>query len=47
MALSYIEALAETGVDIVKFHIHLAEAESSIYEPFRVKFSSLDETRFI
>jgi len=46
MALSYIDALAETGVDAVKFQVHIAEAESSIYEPFRVEFSNQDKTRF-
>lgn len=46
LALSYINALAETGVDAVKFQVHMAEAESSEYEPFRVKFSQQDKTRF-
>lgn len=46
MAHAYIDALADTGVNAVKFQIHLADAESSIYEPFRVKFSYEDETRF-
>lgn len=46
MAHSYIEALAPTGVDAVKFQIHLAHAESSIYEPFRTKFSFQDKTRY-
>ncbi|MGW1455085.1 N-acetylneuraminate synthase family protein [Salegentibacter agarivorans] len=46
LALSYIEALAETGVDAVKFQIHIAEAESSEFEPFRIKFSEQDKTRF-
>ncbi len=46
MAMSYIDALAQTGVDAVKFQIHIAEAESSIYEPFRIKFSEQDKTRF-
>ncbi|MGY5850404.1 N-acetylneuraminate synthase family protein [Salegentibacter sp. F14] len=46
IALSYIDALAEMGVDAVKFQVHIAEAESSIYEPFRVKFSEQDKTRF-
>lgn len=46
IAHSYIDALAKTGVDAVKFQIHIAEAESSIHEPFRVKFSSQDKTRF-
>jgi len=43
---SYIEALAKTGVHAVKFQLHIAEAESSIHEPFRVKFSYEDNTRF-
>lgn len=46
LAHSYIDALAETGVDAVKFQTHIAEAESSIFEPFRVKFSYEDATRF-
>ncbi len=43
---SYIDALADTGVNAIKFQTHIAEAESSIYEPFRVKFSYEDKTRF-
>jgi N-acetylneuraminate synthase len=42
---SYIDALSETGVDAIKFQTHIAEAESSIHEPFRVKFSYEDTTR--
>lgn len=42
---AYIDALAETGVNVIKFQMHIAEAESSIYEPFRVKFSKQDATR--
>ncbi len=43
---SYIDALADTGIDAVKFQTHIAEAESSIYEPFRIPFSYVDKTRF-
>jgi N,N'-diacetyllegionaminate synthase len=43
---SYIDALANTGVDAIKFQIHIAQAESSEYEPFRVKFSYEDDTRY-
>jgi len=43
---SYIDALAETGVDVIKFQTHIAEAESSEYEPFRVNFSYVDKTRY-
>lgn len=46
IAHSYIDALAKTGVDAVKFQTHIAEAESSSFEPFRVKFSYEDDTRF-
>jgi len=43
---SYIDALAEAGVDAVKFQTHIAEAESSEHEPFRVNFSYEDKTRY-
>jgi N,N'-diacetyllegionaminate synthase len=43
---SYIDALSSTGLSAIKFQTHLAEAESSEYEPFRVNFSYVDETRF-
>jgi N-acetylneuraminate synthase len=46
IAHSYIDALAACGVDAVKFQTHIAEAESSEFESFRVKFSYEDETRF-
>lgn len=46
MAHSYIDALSKTGVNAIKFQTHIAEAESSIYEPFRVQFSKQDDTRF-
>lgn len=46
IAHSYIDALAETGVDAVKFQTHLAHAESSAHEPFRIKFSYEDATRY-
>jgi N-acetylneuraminate synthase len=43
---SYIDALADTGIHAVKFQMHIAEAESSAFEPFRIKFSYEDETRY-
>lgn len=46
IAHSYIDALAKTGVHAVKFQTHIAASESSIYEPFRVKFSYEDKTRY-
>lgn len=46
IAHSYIDALAELGVNTIKFQMHIAEAESSEYEQFRVPFSYEDKTRF-
>ena len=43
---SYIDAVAATGADAIKFQTHIAEAESSMQEPFRVNFSYEDATRF-
>jgi len=45
-AHAYIDAAAKAGVDAVKFQTHIADAESSHEEPWRVKFSPQDETRF-
>lgn len=46
MAHSYIDAVAKTGCTAIKFQTHIAKVESSIHEPFRVKFSKQDATRF-
>lgn len=43
---SYVDAVAKTGVQAIKFQMHIAEAESSIHEPFRIKFSKEDATRY-
>ncbi|MEZ4825561.1 MAG: N-acetylneuraminate synthase family protein [Bacteroidia bacterium] len=43
---SYIDAVSKTGADAIKFQTHIAAAESSEYEPFRVKFSYEDKTRY-
>lgn len=46
MAHAYIDAIARAGADAVKFQTHIAEAESSPQEPWRVKFSPQDASRF-
>ncbi len=46
IAHSYIDALATAGVDTVKFQMHIASAESSRFEQFRVNFSYEDKTRY-
>lgn len=45
-AHNYIDAVATTGVNAIKFQTHIADAESSIHEPFRVKFTDAYATRF-
>ena len=42
----FIEAIADAGADAVKFQTHLAASESTPSEPWRVKFSPQDATRF-
>ncbi len=46
MAHNYIEAVSKTKVDAIKFQTHIADAESSVHEPFRIQFSKIDKTRF-
>ncbi|MGI9463747.1 MAG: N-acetylneuraminate synthase family protein, partial [Aestuariivirgaceae bacterium] len=45
-AHAYIDAAATAGADAVKFQTHIAAAESTPHEPWRVKFSDQDETRY-
>jgi len=46
MAHAYIDAIANSGADAVKFQTHIAAAESTAGEPWRVKFSEQDATRY-
>src|SRR6266542_446259 len=46
MAHAFIDAIAKAGADAVKFQTHIASAESTPAEPWRVKFSSQDATRY-
>ena len=46
LAHAFIDAAAETGADAIKFQTHIADAESTLDEAFRVKFSKQDATRF-
>lgn len=45
-ALSFIDLAKTVGAHAVKFQMHFAAIESSTAEPWRVKFSKQDETRF-
>jgi N,N'-diacetyllegionaminate synthase len=46
MAHAYIDAIANAGADAVKFQTHIAAAESTPNEPWRVHFSRQDATRY-
>ena len=45
-AHAYIDAVADCGADAVKFQTHIAAAESTPDEPWRIKFSPQDATRY-
>jgi len=45
-AHAYIDAVAKAGADAIKFQTHIAAAESTPSEPWRVKFSRQDVTRY-
>ena len=46
MAHAFIDAVAKAGADAIKFQTHIAAAESTPGEPWRVKFSTQDATRY-
>lgn len=45
-AHAFIDAVAKTGANAIKFQTHIAHAESTPAEPWRVKFSLQDDTRY-
>jgi len=45
-AHAFIDAIANAGAQAVKFQTHIADAESSPDEPWRVKFSKQDASRY-
>lgn len=45
IAHSYIDALCNVGINAIKFQTHIAEAESSPDEKFRIEFSFEDKSR--
>jgi N-acetylneuraminate synthase len=45
-AHTFIDAAAQAGADAVKFQTHFADDESTRDEPFRVKFSKQDSSRY-
>lgn len=46
VAHAFVDAIADAGADAVKFQTHIAAAESTPSEPWRVRFSPADETRY-
>jgi N-acetylneuraminate synthase len=46
MAHAFIDAIADAGADGIKFQTHIAVAETTSREPWRVKFSQQDTTRY-
>jgi N-acetylneuraminate synthase len=46
LAHAFVDAIADAGADAVKFQTHIAAAESTPSEPFRVTFSRQDQTRY-
>lgn len=46
MAHAFIDAAAGAGVNAIKFQTHIAAEESTAAEPWRVKFSRQDATRY-
>lgn len=45
-AHAFIDAIASAGADAIKFQTHIAAAESTPQEPWRVKFSKQDTSRY-
>jgi len=46
LAHAFVDAIADAGADAVKFQTHIASAESTPAEPFRVIFSRQDASRY-
>ncbi|MEO0562497.1 MAG: N-acetylneuraminate synthase family protein, partial [Chloroflexota bacterium] len=46
LAHAFIDAAAKANANAIKFQTHIADAESTPQEPWRVKFSPQDETRY-
>jgi N-acetylneuraminate synthase len=45
LAMSYVKTLKNLGVTTCKFQMHMADAESSPHEKFRIPFSTQDKSR--
>jgi N,N'-diacetyllegionaminate synthase len=45
-AHAFIDAAQRAGADAIKFQTHFADQESTLDEPFRIRFSEQDDTRY-
>lgn len=45
-AHAFVDQVAEAGADAIKFQTHIAAAETTRDEPWRVKFSRIDDSRY-
>lgn len=45
-ALAFIDVAADSGADAIKFQTHIASEESTPAEPWRIKFSYQDKSRY-
>jgi N,N'-diacetyllegionaminate synthase len=45
-AMAFIDIAADCGADAIKFQTHIADEESTPAEPWRIKFSQQDESRY-
>lgn len=46
LAHAFIDAIASAGADAVKFQTHIAAEESTPIEPWRIRFSQQDDSRY-
>jgi N,N'-diacetyllegionaminate synthase len=46
IAHAFVDAVAKTGADAIKFQTHYAAEETSLAEPWRKRFSWIDDTRY-
>jgi N-acetylneuraminate synthase len=46
LAHAFVDAIADAGASAIKFQTHVAAAESTRDEPWRVRFSPQDDTRY-
>ncbi len=46
LAHSFVDSVSKSGANTIKFQTHIAHAESTPHEPWRIRFSKQDKTRY-